>query len=119
MAKHTVDEFDVQARLLSDKCKERLQQSGSNKPNFGDSRWVECKRSITTNGIINNLRIRRKFGQQFIKLTSRGATVRNDVLNNEKFLLLSSKCDSRLYDLIVDLCCNIYRCYYHYLLITT
>eukprot|EP00108_Taenia_solium_P009317 TsM_000271000 transcript=TsM_000271000 gene=TsM_000271000 len=85
MAKHTVDEFDVQARLLSDKCKERLQQSGSNKPNFGDPRWVECKRSITTNGIINNLRIRRKFGQQFIKLTSRGATVRNSVLSNGKF----------------------------------
>ncbi|KAH9286508.1 DENN domain-containing protein 1A [Echinococcus granulosus] len=74
LAKHTVDEFDVQARLLSDKCKERLHQSGSNKLNFGDPRWIECKRSITTNGVINNLRIRRKLGQQFIKLTSRGAT---------------------------------------------
>ncbi|VDM16540.1 unnamed protein product [Hydatigera taeniaeformis] len=74
LAKHTVDEFDVQARLLSDKCKERLQQSGSNKPNFGDSRWIECKRPITTNGTINNLRIRRKFGHQFFKLTSKGAS---------------------------------------------
>ncbi|KAM3182118.1 hypothetical protein ACTXT7_013048 [Hymenolepis weldensis] len=74
LSSHTVDNFDIQARLLVNKCKERLMQSSYAKPNFGDLRWIECKRSITTNGVINNLRLRRKIGRQFVKLTNKAAS---------------------------------------------
>nr|CDS34044.1 DENN domain containing protein 1A [Hymenolepis microstoma] len=71
LSEHTVDNFDIQARLLVNKCKERLMQSSNAKPNFGDLRWIECKRSITPNGVINNLRLRRKLGRKLVKLTNK------------------------------------------------
>uniref|UniRef100_A0A5K3FN43 Uncharacterized protein n=1 Tax=Mesocestoides corti TaxID=53468 RepID=A0A5K3FN43_MESCO len=74
LSTHTADDFEIQAHLLADKCRERLQHNPSNKPNFGDLRWISCKRSMTTNS-----RFRRKLGQQWSKLTSKAALKANQL----------------------------------------
>ncbi|KAM7540082.1 hypothetical protein Aperf_G00000024548 [Anoplocephala perfoliata] len=68
-----MDNFDVQAGLLINKCKERSMQSSSGKINFGDPRWIECKRSITTNGAITSLRLSRRIRSKFAKFTSKSS----------------------------------------------
>ncbi|VDL59628.1 unnamed protein product [Hymenolepis diminuta] len=84
LSSHITDNFDIQACLLVNKCKERLMQGSYTKPNFGDLRWIECKRSITTNSVINNLRLRRKIGRQFVKLTNKAASKSSKSNSNKK-----------------------------------
>lgn len=63
-----MDDFETQARLLSDRCRARQQLNPLGKTvSFGDLRWTACKKTVSASGVINNLRIRRRFGKQWLK----------------------------------------------------